>query len=200
MRKSMLVRGGLMMALVAGLATWAEAAPVSYDFSYQQTAVSPFSGGTGAGDFSGQFSVDGGQIVGIAGTSSLFGAITGLVPPGGFPIGAENSNAFGAASPWIDEYGVSFTTATRVINLSWDPSEPGWDGLAELLTGGGSTAGTGNLVVTLAALPGPLVPVAEPATLGLFGLGLLGLAAAGRRRADQLHHQGLEPKVLARAP
>jgi hypothetical protein len=167
---------------VGGQAAEARAAPVSYDFAYTQTAVSIFSGGTGTGNIAGQVSVENGTITGITGGASLFGAITGLLPPGSFPIGAENSNAFSAASPWLDGAGVSFTTATRVFNLSYNSFNQVWDGLTELSSGGGGTSGSGTLAVTPAGSLGEPEPVAEPASLALLVGGLLGVAATRRRR------------------
>jgi len=173
----------ILGALAAGgLAPRARAVPVTYDFAYTQTAVSIFSGGTGTGNITGQFSVDGGAITGITGSTSLFGAITGLLPPGSFPIGAENSNAFTATSPWLDGGGVSFTTAARVFNLSYDSFNLVWDGLTELSSGGGGTSGSGTLVVTAAGSIGDPVPIPDPGSLTLLAGGLLGLAATRRRR------------------
>jgi hypothetical protein len=174
-----------LIGVVLGLlAAAAQAAPVTYDFSYTQTAVG-FSGGTGTGDISGQFSVEGGAITGITGTTALFGAITGLVSPGGFPIGAPNSNAFSAASPWLDENGVAFRTASQVFNLAWASWNGTWQGLTEQTGGGGSTDGRGTLAVTLAGGLGDPRPVPAPGGVGLLAAALLGLAAARRRTAGR---------------
>ena len=169
-----------MLGALAG-AAGAQAAPVTYNFAYTQTAVDIFSGGTGTGNITGVFSVDSGSITGITGSTSLFGAITGLLPPGSYPIGAENSNAFSATSPWLDGAGVAFTTAGHVFNLSYDSFNLVWDGLTELSSGGGSTAGSGTLVVTPAGSIGDPSPIPEPASLALLTGGLLWLAAARRR-------------------
>ena len=175
-----LMLGGVLAA--GPLARDAQAALLAYNFTYTQTAVSVFTGGTGTGNITGRFTVDGGTITGITGSTSLFGAITGLRPIGSFPIGFENDNAFSAASPWLDAGGVSFATATRVFNVSYGSFDQVWDGLTELSSGGDGTSGSGTLVVTSAGSVGDPILVSEPASLALLAGALLGMAARHRRR------------------
>lgn len=89
MRFGFLARvGAVFVLLVAlGAASGARAAPVLYDFSFTETSVA-FGG---SGSFSGQFTVENGLVTAVTGTSTLWGAIKGLIAPSGYQ---GNDNAF----------------------------------------------------------------------------------------------------------
>src|SRR5882724_5449116 len=104
---SLLRAGILAMALSAaalGPGAGTVRASVMYNFTY--TVTTDKGGGT---DYSGVFDVSGTTVVGITGTSSLYGAITGLLPPDTF---LSNDNQLSTTAPYVDSHGISFTLAS----------------------------------------------------------------------------------------
>lgn len=159
----------LVLAAALALAGLALAPPRAataafFDFSFTQT-------GGFSGDASGTFEVSGSTIVGITGTTSLWGPMTGLLAPGSYQ---GNDNRFSATSPFLSFNGVSFTTGTRRANLYF--SGVTWVLLTDPLTFLSSANGFGSLTVT----PTPAA-VPAPAPLALFALGLAGLGLVRRR-------------------
>lgn len=161
-------------AAIAGLALAAprpaEAAPVFYSFNY--TATLPFPPYADAGSVSGILEVDGTSIIGITGSTTLFGAITGLLAPGAF---LGNDNVFSPTAPFFTSFGgVSFSTASvsgpGVLYSTIFP-----DTFAFEVIG---FASKGTLTVS----PLVMTAVPEPASLAVLGMGLVGLAAVRRQR------------------
>jgi hypothetical protein len=177
MRFRMLARVGAVLVVLAALtaAPGARAAPVLYDFSFTETAS--LAGG-GSGNFSGRFTVENGLVIAVTGTSTRWGAITGIIAPGGY----GNNNAFSPSSPWFTSGGVALTTNSRRVNVSG--SGGAWFVATDPLTAFSFADSEGTLLVTLAATAPP-TGVPAPASLALLAAGLLGLAAAraGRRAA-----------------
>jgi hypothetical protein len=162
------------LAALAGAALLALAprpglAAVLYDFTYTEERDIGFPGG-GVGDISGTFTVDDSvspnRIVGITGTTML-GAITGLVAPSGAPRAPDN--LFFPAGPFLSDFGVAFTDGFGTIILLFS----GGGVLHNAVRDSPFSISSGTLTIT--AVPAP------PA-LGLFGLGLAGLALLRRRR------------------
>jgi len=161
-------------AATIGIATPAQADPVSYDFSFSETLTY----GPGVGSFSGTFLVDSGIIVGISGSGSTIGTITSL----------DNSfqgNRFSATAPYLDFWGVDFNTSqVGLMVLEYDGSYSAYTPVYY---------SEGNLTVTLTGttviVPEPDTPVPvsnpvpEPGAMALTALALL--AAAGVRRGKR---------------
>jgi hypothetical protein len=89
-----------LLAIVLPGAMRSAHADVLYNFTYTVTTELGIGGGS---DYSGVFDVSGGEIVGITGTSSLYGTINALLPPGSYPpLGASNDNLFSPTAPYLD--------------------------------------------------------------------------------------------------
>jgi hypothetical protein len=159
----------LAAAALLVVAPAAARAAVLYSFVYTETPGIGFPGG-GVGNISGTFTVDDAvspnRIIGIAGMTAL-GPITGLVVPSGAP--GTPDNVFLPGSTFLTANGVAFTDGFGQITLGFEPV----GGFYFAVRSSPTASSVGTLSVT--AVP-------APAALGLFGLGLLGLAAAGRRR------------------
>ncbi|MCU0944200.1 MAG: PEP-CTERM sorting domain-containing protein, partial [Rubritepida sp.] len=151
------------------LAPMSVRAAALYNFTFTQTPGIGFPGG-GVGDISGTFTVDAGvspnRIIGITGVTVL-GAITGLVPPSGTP-GAPD-NLFFPAGPFLSTRGVAFTDGFGQVTLAFDSGSGAYVAFRD------SPAASSSGTLTVTAVP-------APAALALFGLGLVGLALAQRRR------------------
>lgn len=172
MRFGVLARIGAVFALLAalGAAPGARAAAVLYDFTFTETTVLR---GGGSGNFSGQFTVEAGFITAVSGTSTRWGAITGILVPGGY---GANDNAFSPSSPWINTDGVAFATETRLVGLFTAPGV-GWTAITDPLNAVSAADSDGALSVTL-AVTAPPTGIPEPASLALLAAGLLGLVAS----------------------
>lgn len=121
-----------------------------------------------------------GDMPATSGSTSLYDTGSGEIKPGmkrinqeAWFVPTEGENAL-ATGDW--ELGATWLTIT--INLS----ETDWDGISDI--GLHWTMGCGNDVIEGAYhhSPGGSTPVPEPATILLFGCGLLGLAGVARRR------------------
>lgn len=148
-----------------------------WNFSY--TATSLVDGSGPLDSYSGVLDVNSSNIVvGITGTSSLFGGITGLLAPRTF---FNNDNMFTGTTPFLDLFGISFSTSGgKWINLFNSSSN-----LIDAINcpAGSSDCGPptgyrtrGTFVTTPAIVP-------EPAVLALLAIGLAGLVVAYRGRA-----------------
>src|SRR5438552_5615488 len=106
MKQAELLRAVILAAAlaVAGGGMGTARADVMYDFTY--TVTIDLAGGT---NLSGVFDVSGTTVVGITGTSSLYGAITSLLLPDTF---AANDNQLSTTAPYVDSGGISFTLAS----------------------------------------------------------------------------------------
>ncbi len=159
----------LAAAALLALAPMSVRAAALYNFTFTQTPGIGFPGG-GVGDISGTFTVDAGvspnRIIGITGVTVL-GAITGLVPPSGTP-GAPD-NLFFPAGPFLSTGGVAFTDSFGQITLAYNAAADTYVAFRD------SPSGIASGTLTVTAVP-------APAALALFGLGLVGLALARRRR------------------
>ncbi|MEO3470635.1 PEP-CTERM sorting domain-containing protein [Roseomonas sp. CAU 1739] len=151
-----------LAALAMAVATPARAA--LYDFTYTQTS------GAANDNYTGTLDVSGGTVTSITGTSTLFGSIVALLPAGACCAPPNNDNLFSATAPFLTIGGIAFSTSSgQNVNL-WYASGNNYynaaTGLGVYFSGGAFTA----------------TAVPEPATLGLFGMGLIGLAALRRAR------------------
>lgn len=106
----------LCYCFLLGLLTFtASASATTFDFSFSLPLVDENATDTGSGTITATEVSTGEYLVtGITGTTSAWGAITGLVPVGGYPpdVPAPNDNLlFYPATPYLDGDGLSFYVA-----------------------------------------------------------------------------------------
>jgi hypothetical protein len=168
MKKNVL---GVIAVLFCALAftTLSQADAINFNYSGEGVAVS----GTlfGASNGNGTWT-----ITGVAGTYNGI-AIAGIVPLGADPSYIYNNLLYYPSDPlFVDNAGILFNVpGVGDVNLYWDPSF-GYGNITGNLDRGFVTT-----AVTLNCSPTP-----EPATLGLFGTGILGTFAVVRRRTSRL--------------
>ncbi|WP_310600222.1 PEP-CTERM sorting domain-containing protein [Desulfobulbus sp.] len=116
----------------------------------------------------------------MGGTTSLYSTTDGTITSGSLRtmqeawFTPENKEDALATGSWLLD--PSQSTLTITIDLS----KTGWDGIQDL--GLHWTMACGNDVIEGAYSPTTPAPVPEPATVLLFGAGLIGLAGCARRR------------------
>jgi hypothetical protein len=165
----------LVSTLLFGvILTAASASADTFNFSFDFPANGP---GGSADSGSGTLTANplGGdeyQVTSISGTTSLWGAITGLDPVNTYE--GNDNLLYYPTQPYVDSLGVSFTvvglgdSGTHQVNLYLQGSAP--DGYTECEF----NVGQGTLDVVAAP---------EPASVALVVFGILGCCFLGRRRA-----------------
>jgi hypothetical protein len=159
----------------------AQATSINWAFSY-----------TGAASGSGLLTTDplsGGfyTITGISGTGTG-GTILALLPAGNDPVSCSggcliSDNKLFPGSPALDFYGFTFHTAVDDFNIYYD-SGSYYDLSLKTWQTHCSTGCSGSDSNAIAArISFSLFQVPEPATLALFGLGVLALGVARRRKS-----------------
>lgn len=165
-------------ALLAVSALAATASADTFAFSFNFPAVSGGYADSGSGTLTATFdSGDQYTVTAITGTTSAYGAITGLLPPGVFPLPFPNDNLlFYPTPPYLDLSGISFTVAGTGddglgdVNIYYDSTAPGY-------TEPNSGVDYGPFTVTRIT---PTVP--EPATVFLVLPAAFALVVVRRRR------------------
>ncbi len=155
----------------------AQAAPIDFLFDY----VGP--GITASGDFTTDGDLVGGAytVVGITGSRNGV-TISGLVAPGGPNFG--NDNKLSPTNPFVDGSGISFLAGGTEFNLATSASSS-FQCQGTIEGGGASNPNCGPFnPVRLTVTQLTPVSVPEPGSAALIGLGMLGLAAVGRRRRN----------------
>lgn len=149
-----------------------------FDFEFISTIAST---GTQTGSFSGQFTVDGGLIVGITGSGAELGTITSLFAPGTVAVNSNfppNDNVFSPTDPFLSFDGVSFaSTNFAALNLFRNGAGNYFvlSGAPNVVTG----ITEGRLSVISSAVP-------EPATWAMLLLGF-GFVGGAMRTAKRRH-------------
>jgi len=175
--KRHLLGTALLLATVA-----AQATPINWAFT--------FTGGASGNGILTTDGLSGGfyNISGISGTSSG-GTILSLLPAGNDPVPClggclSSDNKLFPGSPALDFFGFTFRTVSDDFNIYFDSgnyhdlSLKAWR--SHCLTGCSSS--DSNAIA--ARINFSITQVPEPATLGLLGLGMLGLGIARRRKAS----------------
>lgn len=155
---------GLGVLLLGSLS--ANATSIFWDFSYSGSGVSA----------SGVLTTDSTLVSGAYAVTNITGqrngeAILSLVPAGTFG-NLFSDNLLFATGSFLDNAGITFTTATGAFNLCYLGSGCGSGGYQDITNQG--------VIFTPVTLNVTKVP--EPATIGLFGVGLLLVGFAARRK------------------
>ncbi len=140
------------------------AAPVLYDYSFTQT-----SGDTGS--FSGQFTVENGNVLDVTAIGAAFGPTAGMYSG---PLHSSD-NLFSPASPYVSSLGITFYVmgGLSIVNLYYF----GQTWIAQ----GAGFVGSGVLSASRYVEPDPQT-VPEPGVLGILGVATLAMAVVLKRR------------------
>lgn len=140
------------------------AAPILYDYSFTQS-----SGDTGS--FSGQFTVENGNVLDVTAIGAAFGPTAGMYSG---PL-YTSDNLFSPTSPYVSTLGITFYVmgGNSIVNLYYN----GQSWIAQ----GAGFVGFGVLSASRYVEPDPQT-VPEPAVLGMLGLATLAMAVALKRK------------------
>jgi hypothetical protein len=168
MRRSLkLLAATPVVLLFLGCAQNVLANSVTFDFSFTGTGI------TASGTLTATL-VSGSEYLVTSISGMQNGAAMTLLAPGTF---GGNDNEIFSTKPFVDESGVGFTLSggTTDYNVYFDPNN---GNSMECNSAAGKCSALGSGV----AVQGTLTEVPEPASLMLFGSGLLGLAGVARRK------------------
>jgi hypothetical protein len=168
MRRSLNLLAALAVVfLFLGCAQNVLASSVTFDFSFTGTGI------TASGTLTATL-VSGSEYLVTSISGMQNGASMTLLAPGTF---GGNDNEIFSTKPFVDESGVGFTLSGGTINYNvyYDP-------ITATSMECNSSQGTCSALGSGVAIRGTLTEVPEPASLMLFGSGLLGLAGVARRK------------------
>lgn len=141
-------------------------------YSFDYTVITDNHGGT---NYSGFMNVDGATVIGITGTSSIYGAILSLLPVNAY---AGNDNALSPDSPYLTYFGISFSVDGHGYSNIYANLQNSWSEYNNSADIGGTPNSTGTLTIT--EVVGS--PIPEPTPLSVFAAGLAVLSIAGGLR------------------